>query len=257
LDWRAAVLIARAAWLEALRRRDPYVVLILGLALGGVAVVVGVVGIENASTAAFVLNFGMTFAAAAAHVLALLAAARPFPSEMESRAIYPVLARPVGRGAFLLGKWLGSFSIGVAGLAILLSAASISFLWTFPSGLVLLAQTVGLLAASVGLMAALALGLSIVLPKGVNVVALGTFYFLGAKAVEIARAESMGAGRRAAVEWATAYVPDFSKLNLVTRWTDGVAALTALEFVGLVAYAAIFTAAALAAAAWILERRTL
>ncbi|HEY8241015.1 MAG TPA: hypothetical protein VIH35_06190, partial [Kiritimatiellia bacterium] len=43
------------------------------------------------------------------------------------------------------------------------------------------------------------------------------------------------------VEWLFQYLPLFSKLDLITRYTDGIRALAAWEFAGLVAYGALFT----------------
>ena len=40
-------------------------------------------------------------------VIAITTAARQIPAERESRTIYPLLAKPVGRGEFIMGKFVG------------------------------------------------------------------------------------------------------------------------------------------------------
>src|SRR5580658_6576853 len=40
-------------------------------------------------------------------VIAVTTTARQIPAERESRTIYPLLAKPVGRGEFILGKFVG------------------------------------------------------------------------------------------------------------------------------------------------------
>ena len=57
--------------------------------------------------------------------------------------------------------------------------------------------------------------------------------------------------------WCAAYLPDFSKLNLITRYTDGIAPLAPGEFLGLFAYGVLFTLAALSVAIWRFRSRSL
>jgi Cu-processing system permease protein len=51
-------------------------------------------------------------------VIAITTTARQIPAERESRTIYPLLAKPVGRGEFVVGKFVGCWlACGVALLA--------------------------------------------------------------------------------------------------------------------------------------------
>jgi Cu-processing system permease protein len=48
-------------------------------------------------------------------VIAITTTARQIPAERESRTIYPLLAKPVGRGEFVVGKFLGCWlACGIA-----------------------------------------------------------------------------------------------------------------------------------------------
>ncbi len=51
-------------------------------------------------------------------VIGLGVSARLFPPEFESRTIYPMLAKPVGRGTVLLGKYGGALAASLLALAV-------------------------------------------------------------------------------------------------------------------------------------------
>ena len=102
---RAMRILVRGVLIELVRRKDIYVLLML-MGLWAIGVIsVGMVGIENTATAAFLLNMGLMLVHLAAHTLTLLLAVRQIPDEIENRTLQPVLARPVDRSTFLLGKW--------------------------------------------------------------------------------------------------------------------------------------------------------
>src|SRR5208283_1925926 len=51
-------------------------------------------------------------------VIAITTAARQIPAERESRTIFPLLAKPVGRGEFIVGKFVGCWlACGISLLA--------------------------------------------------------------------------------------------------------------------------------------------
>lgn len=255
--WRAVALVGRGVFLETIRRNEFYVLLILTLLFVIAAVVVAFVGIENASTGTFLLNFGMMFAYFSAHIMALLTTARQVPNEIETRQIYPMLAKPLARGHYLVGKWIASWASGAGALAILMALG-----WgaapkpeTYHAGL--LAQALVLHAVSIAMLAAAALLLSLLAPQGVNLVLCALLFMAGEKAAGFVVARAAGTGVEGIARWIGAYVPDFTKLNLVTRYTDGIGPISAMEFLGLVAYGGIFVAACLAAATAIFNRRAL
>lgn len=250
--WRAAALVGRGVALEMVRRQDLLVVaLLLGLFLVG-ALAVRLVGIENPATGTFVLNLGLTLAYLCAHVLTLLMAARQLPDEIERRTLHPLLARPLDRGVVLLGKWGACAACGTATvLALGLPAWCVApHLEAYHPGL--LAQLILLQPFSLALVAALALAGSLLWPRGVNLVVGGGLLLVSDQLIGLLR---HGAGR--AVAWCAQYLPDFSRLNLITRYTDGQDPLSALTLVGLLAYAAIFIVFLLSVAEQAFRRRTL
>ncbi len=254
---RSISLVARGVLLETIRRQEFYVLFILmGVYVLGMIVTM-VVGIENKAVGTFLLNLGMTMAYYSAMVLTLLTAARQVPTEMENRTLYPLLGKPLGRGEYLVGKWLAAAGIGATSLAVLMALAWIGAPRMEEYDAMMLAQTMILAVLSVSMLAALALAFSLVAPQAVNVVVLGLLVVVGDAAVGFARARAAPIVGPSAAQWITAYIPNFSILDTVTRYTDGIGPLDGAMFVGLAAYAVVYTGLALAAGAAIFGRRSL
>jgi ABC-type transport system involved in multi-copper enzyme maturation permease subunit len=97
--------IAGAVFLDAIKRRVVYAVVFFAAVLAfsapslpsyGAGVDVGVYR---------EVALSLTFAASL--ILALALAANRIPSEVERRTVYNVVSRPVGRGEYVVGTWLG------------------------------------------------------------------------------------------------------------------------------------------------------
>ncbi len=70
-------------------------------------------------------------------VIAITTAARQIPAERESRTIFPLLAKPVGRGEFVAGKFLGCWlacGIGAGGRFTSFSAVIVGLARTHAAG---------------------------------------------------------------------------------------------------------------------------
>jgi ABC-type transport system involved in multi-copper enzyme maturation permease subunit len=126
----AIAAVASLAVLDALRRKDLYVMAILcGLmiAAGRLFAVLGVWGLET-----FVKDVTFTSVSLCSALLCILLAVRQVPEEISRRTLYPLLARPIGRGELLLGKFLGTVLMSWVALLLavavaLLSLASLHF----------------------------------------------------------------------------------------------------------------------------------
>jgi ABC-type transport system involved in multi-copper enzyme maturation permease subunit len=104
-ETRKTMTIARVTVLESIRRKDPYVVLILGavMVLGaGLFSRFGVEGLEK-----FVKDVGFTVTTVFSIIICVVAAARQFPAEIQNRTLYPSLGKPISRTSFYLGKYIG------------------------------------------------------------------------------------------------------------------------------------------------------
>ncbi len=111
MNSRAVRLIAGTVLKESVRRREIYVLVLV--ACGLLAVIMrmdffGLGGLTKFYREASLQVMGLTTAFAV-----IVLAARQLPREMENRTIYPLLARPVRRVEFLLGKLLGVLLAGI------------------------------------------------------------------------------------------------------------------------------------------------
>lgn len=103
-------LVARGVWLEALRRKEIYMIVLMGcLLLAGLGQV-RFFGLESLSkfyreTALHLMSWTTAFTV-------IVLASRQLPREFETRTIYPLLARPLHRGTFIMGKLLGVWGAG-------------------------------------------------------------------------------------------------------------------------------------------------
>jgi len=107
--------IAKVTILEAFRRKDPYVVVILVALLVFGAGLFSTFGVEGLGK--FVKDVGFTIANIMAVVLVVITAARQMPTEIQNRTLYPLIAKPVSRLQVFLGKYLG---VGIMATAIVL-----------------------------------------------------------------------------------------------------------------------------------------
>ncbi len=123
---RAVTAVAALSILEALRRKDLYVMAILcGLMIiaGRVFAAVGLWGLE---TVIKDLTFGAVSLCSV--ILGILLAARQVPEEISRRTLYPLLARPIGRAEMLLGKFLGTLAMSWVALLLASGVAVLSML---------------------------------------------------------------------------------------------------------------------------------
>ncbi len=102
---RPIVAIAHSVLLEGVRRKDIYVIIALCCGLIGMVLTVDFFG--TTGLVKFYREISLKLMGVATAVAVLLLATRQLPREFELRTVYPLLARPVGRFTFLLGKGLG------------------------------------------------------------------------------------------------------------------------------------------------------
>jgi Cu-processing system permease protein len=250
-------LVVRAVFLETIRRREFYVLLLfMGLFFLG-TVTARITGIENAATATFLLNLGLTLAYYFALLLTILTAARQFPDEIENRTIYPLLAKPISRGQFLAGKWLASCLSGLICFAVLLVMAWLPTpkLEDFSMGT--LAQMTILCAAGIGMAGALSMFLSLLFPKPLAVRVIVALALAGSRPCGWLQALGVSYSAEPLTLALTAIVPDFGKLDLVQLYTDGASPISIADFGLRVLHAVGMGLASLSLATWLVSRRQL
>ncbi len=171
-------LVAQTTFLEALRRKDVYVLLILlGIyALVATALLEGYPGDTEVQRMLF--SIGLTFSFASAAILSVVLAARQVPKEIAQGTILPLLARPLTRAQFLAGKFLACWLVGVVTLWVFLLLVRLLVAPPPPFGEWLFVQTVLLKMAGLATVTAIAILLSLLVPETLNVTLTLGYYFL-------------------------------------------------------------------------------
>ncbi len=108
--------IAWTVWLEMIRKKDFYVLLILLMALLFLLLSINVFGLGGAVR--YVADVGLMFAWLFSVILAVSLAGRQLPQEEARGTIYPLLAKPITRMELLLGKWLGTWTCSAVATAL-------------------------------------------------------------------------------------------------------------------------------------------
>ena len=127
-------LIARNTVLEAARQKLFNFLLLIALAM-----VAGVQGFREFNFGApelkFLTDFGFGAMAFFGSALTIVATAQLFFSEIEQRTVHTLLAKPVWRAEFMLGKYLGVMAVAAAFCAVL-AAVLAGLLWLRAGALV-------------------------------------------------------------------------------------------------------------------------
>lgn len=98
-------LIAKSVLIEAVRRKEVYVIVLAATILIGAVMTVDFFQLEG--IVKFYLDVALKVMSTAAGLTVIVLAARQLPREFEKRTIYPMMAKPVSRLSFLTGKLLG------------------------------------------------------------------------------------------------------------------------------------------------------
>jgi len=101
--------LATIVWLEMIRRKDLYVLLILLAALLLTLVSLNIFGLG--SVVGHIKDVGFLMVWIMSWVLAVTCSTRELPQEETRRTIFSLLAKPVARHQVVIGKWLGSWSV--------------------------------------------------------------------------------------------------------------------------------------------------
>ena len=246
--------VAHVTILESFRRKDPYVVLILGLAIvlgAGLFNQFGIEGLEK-----FVKDVALTVTNVLTIVICVVAAARQFPTEIGNRTLYPLLAKPVSRTSVFLGKYIGVGLMGSAVVLLFWAELQILFLVFGISSGAIFYQALLLRVLSMWLIAAIVMTLSLFLTHGANVtvslllaLAMSTF----ANTILAVHSELSGAARwiAEALYWVLPHLElfDLSK-KVIHDWPS--IPITALA--ALAAYTVVYAALFIAIGCWRFRR---
>ena len=247
--------LIRLSFLELWRRNDIFALVILALALMVPLSMASPFGASGASRyldeVALLLIWGFSL------FIALGTGARLFPPEFESRTIYPLLSKPIARGALLVGKYLGAVAASWSALTLFYLLFVGSVLLRGGSLSVEIVQGFVFHAAFVALAVSVSLAGSLVVTPSANLTVSATMltamFFFGRKLPEYADAVSAPLSWLVTAAYALGPHVEFFDMRqrLIHGW-DGVDAATV---VAVLAYAAAYTGACVAVAGLILKRK--
>lgn len=175
---RRVRLVARTIFTEALRRKEIYVIVILTAALLLAASLVRFFNLREVHKFYDEVSLKVMGVATALTVIAL--AARQLPREFERRTIYTLLAKPMARWEFILGKYLGVVAAGMLCLLLFMGVFIVGRLAT-GKGVpwLVFGEYVYLQGLLVAVLAALAFLLSMLINLDAAVVLTALIYLLG------------------------------------------------------------------------------
>lgn len=101
--------VVRVVWLEMLRKKDLYVLLVLMGALLVTLVSLNIFGLGG--MVRYVKDIGYLMVWLFAWILAVNTSTRQLPGEETRGTIFPLLAKPVNRFEVIAGKWFGAWTI--------------------------------------------------------------------------------------------------------------------------------------------------
>ena len=98
--------LARSVVLESIRRKDLWVVAILGFLIILASSALGFFGFDGLQV--FAKDLAVTVLGLFSTIIAILTSCRLIPDEIKNRTLYPLLARPITRLDLLVGKLIGA-----------------------------------------------------------------------------------------------------------------------------------------------------
>ncbi len=130
--------IASGMMIELVRKKDLYVLFIFLIVLMLFLSSQRYFQIEGISR--YIRDFGYTMVMLFSFIIAVTFAAKQIPSEIESRTIYPLLAKPLSRHAVILGKFCGASAVAILSFSVFFGAYTFFYKISGGGSAVLLCQ---------------------------------------------------------------------------------------------------------------------
>ncbi|MGI8906768.1 MAG: ABC transporter permease [Candidatus Sumerlaeaceae bacterium] len=170
-------LIARTVLLEAIRRKEVFAIVLVSVLLIGSLMTVNFFKLEGLSK--FYREMGLKIMSIATALTVVVLAARQLPREFDARTIYPLLAKPVSRFNFLVGKMAGVMLAAAFCLGLFMIVFVVGSYWLRGSiHWVLLAQFIYLQMLMMLILATLSFWLSLLVNLDAAITVGIMFYFM-------------------------------------------------------------------------------
>ena len=247
--------LVRLSFIELWRRNDVFALVILALALMVPLSLSSPFGAAGASR--YLDEMALLLLWAFSLFIALGTGARLFPPEFESRTIYPLLSKPISRGALLVGKYAGAVAASWSALLVFYLLFTCSGLLRGGALSLELFQGVVLHMAFVAVAVAMTLAGSLILTPSANLtlngMALTAMFLFGRRLPDYADAVS------APLSWvvtaAYAVGPHAEFFDMRQRLIHGWGGVDGVVMAAVIAYAAVYAGAALGLAWFVLVRK--
>ncbi|HEX6624927.1 MAG TPA: ABC transporter permease, partial [Pyrinomonadaceae bacterium] len=125
--WRRVASIARNTFREAVRDRVLYNLVIFVFILTGAAIFLG--ELSAAQEAKIIVDMGLSAVLLFGVFIAVFVGVGLVYKEIERRTVYAIFAKPVGRGEFLVGKYLGLCLTLAVNVAVMGAGVSLAILY--------------------------------------------------------------------------------------------------------------------------------
>lgn len=254
---RRILTIARNTFREAVRDRVLYNLVLFVLLLTGAAIFLG--ELSAAQEAKIIVDMGLGAVLLFGVFIAVFVGVGLVYKEIERRTIYAIFSKPVGRGEFLIGKYLGLCLTLAVNVAVMGAGVSLALLYV-KGGWDALVPSIwpALALIYVELMIVLAVALFFSSFSSPALSALLTFFIfvIGHFSADLKSfAASLGGAFARALFSALYYLlPNLSHYSYITAAAHG-RTPTASAFTGGVLYGAVYITVLLAAATLIFNRR--
>ena len=255
--WKRVVSIARNTFREAVRDRVLYNLFLFVLLLTGAAVFIG--ELSGGQERKIIVDLGLSAMLLFGVFIAIFVGVGLVYKEIERRTVYAIFAKPVGRGEFLIGKYLGLCLTLLVNVLVMGAGVSLALVYV-SRGLDPLALSIwpAVLLIYVELMILTGVALLFSCFSSPALSALLTFFvfIIGHFSADLkGLADSMGS---AAPRWLfrTIYylLPNLANLSFTTAAAHGQTP-AATQMIAAIAYALIYISVILAGATLIFRRR--
>jgi ABC-type transport system involved in multi-copper enzyme maturation permease subunit len=243
---------------EAVRDRVLYNLIIFALLLVASALLFGQIsiGIERM----VLINLGLTAVSIFGIVIAIFIGIGLVSKEIDKRTLYTVLARPVRRWEFILGKFfglVGTLVVNTFFMAVGFFGALLYLVHHFQHGDAYLLVALYFIVLQFVIVTAVALLFSTYSSPLLSTVFTFALFIIGTFAEDLRSFATLAHGPARWIATAAAYlVPNFSALNVISSVAHGEPVAGSLIAYN-TGYAVLYAGAAISAAALIFERRNL
>jgi ABC-type transport system involved in multi-copper enzyme maturation permease subunit len=248
--------IARNAFREAVRDRVLYNLVLFALLLTGGAIFLG--ELSAAQEAKIIVDMGLSAMLLFGVFIATFVGVGLVSKEIERRTVYAIFAKPVGRGEFLVGKYLGLCLTLAVNVAVMGAGVSVALAYVKggPDPLVWkIWPAVLLIFFELTVVVAVALLFSSFSTPALSALLTFAVFVIGHFSADMKSfASAGGAGARLLFGALYYLLPNFSHFSYITDASHG-RTPDAASFAVAVSYAVVYVSAVVSASALVFKRR--